>query len=68
MVAQETSNVDKEVFAINGLEAKVQNTKNPSNDYDREMLANMKKGLGLEVWLKKIKKSQQKNDDFINFM
>ena len=49
MVAQETWNVDKEVFAINGLEAKVQNTNNASNEMDREMLAGMKKELGMEV-------------------
>ena len=52
MVAQETSNVDKEVFALKGIEGRVLADNNKNVDMDLELLANYKKDLDLPVGFK----------------
>ena len=52
MVAQETSNVDKEVFAVKGLEGRLLAPNNQNVDQDLELLANYKKDLDLPLGFK----------------
>ena len=52
MAAQETSNVNKEVFAVKGLEARIKAPNNNNINNDLEQLANYKKDLDLEVGFK----------------